>query len=122
MVPTQRSYHPLFAMGHRRQRQQQQTVMSPTTPLEPSPDTCQQTKQLTPTFMSLSHDALGRRQTFIRVSPSHDVIGSLSRTYSRHSCRQRRDSTGRRTLKTLVFFLSLSLSLSHLPMFDQAPY
>jgi hypothetical protein len=42
--------------------------MSPTTPLEPSPDTCQQTKQLTPTFMSLSHDALGRRQTFIRVS------------------------------------------------------
>jgi len=45
--------------------------------------------------------------------PSHDdVIGSLSRTFSRHSCRQRRDSTGRRTLKTLVFFFSFSVSLS----------
>jgi hypothetical protein len=42
------------------------TVMSPTTPLELSPALVN--KQNTHANIHVSHDALGRRQTFIRVS------------------------------------------------------
>lgn len=108
VVATQRSYHPLFAMGHRRNNNNNSHVSHDAIGTVAS--TCQQTKH------SRQHSCLPRRSrsssNIHSCLPSHDVIGSLSRTFSRHSCcRQRRDSTGRRTLKTFISILSVCLSV-----------
>jgi hypothetical protein len=91
--------------------------MSPTTPLEPSPDTCQQTKN-THANIPVSHDALGRRQTFIRVSQATTWLVACQGLF-------RDIHVASDAIQLVVGHwrpFSLSLTLSHLPMFDQAPY
>jgi hypothetical protein len=91
------------------------TVMSPITPLELSPDTCEQTKH------SRQHSCLPRRSrsssNIHSCLPSHDVIGSLWRTFSRQFMSPATRFNWSSDTEDL-FFLSLSL----LSMFDQAPY
>jgi hypothetical protein len=115
VVATQRSCHPLFRDGS--------STTTTTTNSHVSHDAIgtvarhlSTNKTLTPTFIHVSLPRRSRSSSSNIHSclPSHDVIGSLSRTLSRHSCcRQRHESNRSSDTEDLFKKFSLSFFLAY---------